>query len=148
MVLINRFGHNFVQNYVEFNGGGRGNKSKANGVRGRPLQKYFPITNKFPLFVTFVHQGTQNTASLPYMRSMIASICMLSSQNSQRYVRHNIVLFFLMVSNGLYLCGKFVPASWRPRGFTKLHKSSKGGTGAQQPSDIEPQSSPVLPQTS
>ena len=24
MVLINRFGQNFVQNYVEFNGGGRG----------------------------------------------------------------------------------------------------------------------------
>ena len=36
MVLINRFGQNFVQNYVEFNGGGRGIKSKANGVRGRP----------------------------------------------------------------------------------------------------------------
>ena len=28
-----------MQNYVEFNGGGRGIKSKANGVRGRPLQK-------------------------------------------------------------------------------------------------------------
>ena len=39
MVLINRFGQKFVQNYVEFHGGGRGIKSKANGVRGRPLQK-------------------------------------------------------------------------------------------------------------
>ena len=41
MVLINRFGQNFVQNYVEFNGGGRGIKSKANGVRGRPLNNFW-----------------------------------------------------------------------------------------------------------
>ena len=39
MVLINRFGKNWVQNYVEFNGGGDELKIKANGVRGRPLQK-------------------------------------------------------------------------------------------------------------
>ena len=36
MVLINRFGQNFVQNYVEYNGGGRGINSRANRVRGRP----------------------------------------------------------------------------------------------------------------
>ena len=58
MVLINRFGQNFVQNYVEFNGGGRGIKSKANGVRGRPLPKKFPLTKIFPLFVRFVHRST------------------------------------------------------------------------------------------
>ena len=28
-----------MQNYIEFNGGGRGSNSKANRVRGRPLQK-------------------------------------------------------------------------------------------------------------
>ena len=39
MVLINRFGQNFVQNYVEFNGGGRGSNSRANRVRGRPVPK-------------------------------------------------------------------------------------------------------------
>ena len=39
MVLINRFGQIVVQNYVESNGGGRGIKSKASGVCGRPLQK-------------------------------------------------------------------------------------------------------------
>ena len=32
MILINRFGQNFVQNYVEFNGGGRGIKRKGNSV--------------------------------------------------------------------------------------------------------------------
>ena len=57
MVLINRFGQNFVQNYVEFNGGGRGIKSKANGVRGRPLQKKGHSYKKRTLFVRFV----QNT---------------------------------------------------------------------------------------
>ena len=35
VVLINRFGQNFVQNYVEFNGGGRGINSRAYRVRGR-----------------------------------------------------------------------------------------------------------------
>ena len=46
MVLINRFGQNFVQNYVEFSGGGRGSNSKANRVRGRPLQKKDTHTKK------------------------------------------------------------------------------------------------------
>ena len=46
MVLINRFGQNFVQNYVEFNGGGDGIKIKANGVRGRPLQKKYGPAKK------------------------------------------------------------------------------------------------------
>ena len=54
MVLINRFGQNFVQNYVEFNGGGRGINSKANGDRGRPLQKNLPSAKKSTLFVRFV----------------------------------------------------------------------------------------------
>ena len=39
MVLINRFGQNFVQNYVEFNGGGRGSNSRAKRVCGRPVPK-------------------------------------------------------------------------------------------------------------
>ena len=56
MVLINRFGQNFVQNYVEFNGGGRGIKIKANGVRGRPLQKKGHPTKKKTLFVRFVRK--------------------------------------------------------------------------------------------
>ena len=46
MVLINRFGQNFVQNYVEFNGGGHGIKIKANGVRARPLQEKRHPTKK------------------------------------------------------------------------------------------------------
>ena len=36
---MNRFGRNFVQTYVEFNGGGRGTNMQANSARGRPLQK-------------------------------------------------------------------------------------------------------------
>ena len=39
MVLINRFGQNFVQNCVEFDGGDRGIKIQAKCVRGRFLQK-------------------------------------------------------------------------------------------------------------
>ena len=39
MVLINRFGQNFVQNYVEFNGGGCGINVRQNPVSWRPVQK-------------------------------------------------------------------------------------------------------------
>ena len=46
MVLINRFGKNWVQNYVEFNGGGDELKIQANGVRGRPLQKKYDLQKK------------------------------------------------------------------------------------------------------
>ena len=70
MVLINRFGQNFVQNYVEFNGGGRGSKIHAISVRGRSLQKngrpakkMDPFRKVCPKYLRF---GIQNLTSLPY----------------------------------------------------------------------------------
>ena len=44
-----------MQNYVEFSGGGHGIKIKANGVRGRPLQKKGTLQKK-TLFVRFVRE--------------------------------------------------------------------------------------------
>ena len=55
-----------MQNYVEFNGGGRGSNSKANRVCGRGLQKKAASAKKTLLFVTFVTPQYQLTASLPY----------------------------------------------------------------------------------
>ena len=65
MVLINRFGQNFVQNYVEFNGGGRGIKIQANGVCGRPLQKKLWLCKKkWTSWRSYRHRA-QHTPSLP-----------------------------------------------------------------------------------
>ena len=55
MVLINRFGQNFMQNYVEFNGGGNWIKIQANSVRGRPLQKKWRLYKKNDTFRNVCH---------------------------------------------------------------------------------------------
>ena len=71
MVLINRFGQNFVQNYVEFNGGGRGIKIQANPVSGRPVQKKSRRGQKkspFPFRLSTERRfGVQLSPSLPYV---------------------------------------------------------------------------------
>ena len=70
MILINRFGQNFVQIYVEFNGGGREIKIKAHRVRGTPLQKDFcPLQKNFYFSLglsTGRRFGNQNKPSLPH----------------------------------------------------------------------------------
>ena len=73
MVLINRFGQHFVQNYVEFNGGGRGIKSNANRVRGRPLQKIFGSAKKTLDNVTLVPpQGSAYAELTIYKKPIFA----------------------------------------------------------------------------
>ena len=64
MVLINRFGQNFVQNYVEFNGGGDRIKIKVNRVRGRPLQKKIPLCKKIDPFRKVCPVGNSESGQL------------------------------------------------------------------------------------
>jgi hypothetical protein len=72
MILINRFGQNFVQNHVEFHGGGRGIKIQA--IRGARMlfPRHYAAAAFFPhLHIEYVTIRVQNKSSSPYITATI-----------------------------------------------------------------------------
>ena len=68
--IINRFGRDFFQSYVDFHAGGNGAGFRPFGASRVVPQKNAGsdfLAKKLPLFLRFVRPQTQLTTSLPYI---------------------------------------------------------------------------------